>query len=510
MPLPTYDEFVGVESVEVSQAILETHGHNPSPGDMYHNAWRRLVEGWTHANILHDIRGEPLEEPPPEPPPVEPPPVEPPPVEPPPVAGRPPLEGWLRVDRRHARPMFADNRGGRLSLNFHAGTMLWEFSQDEERCIREFFEPGAAAGYHGPRTWFSLNNRGVVDWWNQFGVRFSPRDTADFEGVVRRFCYRLAEFGFQAHFASGGSEGYSDVEYERLFAFMGDVLAEVELEYGPVCSFFEGQNEVLAPTGPMTPARLERLVKMVMARRAGGLHGLSGLGDTGEDRELAREWTPDWQEVVLQHLMRQPGARRLLDLVQHTTWLYDGEFPPVRALGNSGEPGAFTRFRNGGVSGMHPSTVAELDEEGHSLYAAAQCLCRWQGTLMSDPGVTGPRFHYPFEDVPGWYTAPLLVQAIEDFAPDVHSWKLTHRGSSAAAIRIRHESEVRIPQLVEDRTGRAAGVVVGENGTELVFNGRVNVELLHANEERKIVRESFSGVSSLPVSYRRGRIVLVD
>lgn len=387
--------------------------------------------------------------------------------------------------------------------------MLWEFAQDENRCIREFFGPAQAAGYMGPRMWWLLNYRGALAWWERFGIRLSPHDTPNFESVVERFLQRLADFGMQAHLASGGNENIPDSEYRALFKWIGTLLRQVEDERGSVCSLFEGQNEVLAPTGPMTPAFLEELVLSVKSRRAGGLYALSGLGDTGEDRALAREWTPSWQKIVLQHLMRAPGGRRLLDLVQHATWLYDGEFQPVRDLGNSGEPGAWTTGQQGGVSGMHPETIADLDEEGHSLYVVAQALCRWQATIMSDPGVTGPRFHYPFADVPGWTTAPQLVQAIEDFAPEVHSWRLLHCGRQEAAIKVSAgDTTVRIPQLVAS-DGRAVGVAVGAGGCTLVFNGPVNVELLHANDERQIVRESFSGVSSLPITYRRGRLILV-
>lgn len=58
----TYDQFVKVESWEVLKAYRQKHGHDPAISDYYHNAYRRLVEQWTHRDILHDILGEPLED----------------------------------------------------------------------------------------------------------------------------------------------------------------------------------------------------------------------------------------------------------------------------------------------------------------------------------------------------------------------------------------------------------------------------------------------------------------
>lgn len=88
MTRPTYDQFVKVEAAEVERAYEHHTGHPPAISDMFHNSWRRLVEGWTHANILHDIAGEPLDPVIPEPAPT--PPVPPPPQIPP--IGEPTVE----------------------------------------------------------------------------------------------------------------------------------------------------------------------------------------------------------------------------------------------------------------------------------------------------------------------------------------------------------------------------------------------------------------------------------
>lgn len=62
MSYPSYEEFVTKESWEVRDAYLEHTKQEPAISDQYHNAWRRLDERWTHRDILHDIKGEPLED----------------------------------------------------------------------------------------------------------------------------------------------------------------------------------------------------------------------------------------------------------------------------------------------------------------------------------------------------------------------------------------------------------------------------------------------------------------
>jgi hypothetical protein len=54
VPLPTYDDFLKVEGKEIDQSGLS------SLDLAAHTAWRRLNENWTHANVLRDIRRQPL------------------------------------------------------------------------------------------------------------------------------------------------------------------------------------------------------------------------------------------------------------------------------------------------------------------------------------------------------------------------------------------------------------------------------------------------------------------
>lgn len=55
-PTVTYDQFVGQESFAIAGRYLAVHGGDPGPSDLFHNAWRRLVEGWTLEAILADIK----------------------------------------------------------------------------------------------------------------------------------------------------------------------------------------------------------------------------------------------------------------------------------------------------------------------------------------------------------------------------------------------------------------------------------------------------------------------
>lgn len=55
-PAVSYSQFVAVEAQQVRDKYRAVHGRDPAPSDLYHNAWRRLVEGWSHQAILDDIR----------------------------------------------------------------------------------------------------------------------------------------------------------------------------------------------------------------------------------------------------------------------------------------------------------------------------------------------------------------------------------------------------------------------------------------------------------------------
>lgn len=54
-PHVSYDQFVKVESWQVRDAYLDAHGREPAISDMYHNAYRRAFEGYSHAAILAGI-----------------------------------------------------------------------------------------------------------------------------------------------------------------------------------------------------------------------------------------------------------------------------------------------------------------------------------------------------------------------------------------------------------------------------------------------------------------------
>lgn len=56
----SYDELRDTEMPAVKATYRAARGHDPGPQDMGHNAWRRLVEDWTHQDILLDIQGKPL------------------------------------------------------------------------------------------------------------------------------------------------------------------------------------------------------------------------------------------------------------------------------------------------------------------------------------------------------------------------------------------------------------------------------------------------------------------
>jgi len=55
-PIVDYNTFVTKESWEIAAAYLERHGHSLAISDMYHNAYRRLVERQSHEAIINDIK----------------------------------------------------------------------------------------------------------------------------------------------------------------------------------------------------------------------------------------------------------------------------------------------------------------------------------------------------------------------------------------------------------------------------------------------------------------------
>jgi hypothetical protein len=62
---PSYDEFINgpeSEALQIRAAYMGQLHHKPAIPDYFHWAWRRLRERWTLRDILHDIKGEPLED----------------------------------------------------------------------------------------------------------------------------------------------------------------------------------------------------------------------------------------------------------------------------------------------------------------------------------------------------------------------------------------------------------------------------------------------------------------
>jgi hypothetical protein len=59
----TYDEFVLHQASQIRAAYAKKNGHDTlNEMDLAHCNWRRLVDHWTHRDVIHDILGEPLED----------------------------------------------------------------------------------------------------------------------------------------------------------------------------------------------------------------------------------------------------------------------------------------------------------------------------------------------------------------------------------------------------------------------------------------------------------------
>jgi hypothetical protein len=59
----TYDEFVLHQASQIRAAYAKKNGHDTlNEMDLAHCNWRRLVDHWTHRDVIHDILGEALED----------------------------------------------------------------------------------------------------------------------------------------------------------------------------------------------------------------------------------------------------------------------------------------------------------------------------------------------------------------------------------------------------------------------------------------------------------------
>lgn len=124
---PSYEEFVNVETPAVAVAFKASRNRNPSPNDLAHFAWRRLIEGWAHAAILADITGEGPSDGPPKPPP-------------PPAGAVKPLQVRGRV--------LVDSDGAIFRPRFVGGFAL----PSKPDRVEHYLDWARAAGFNGVRV----------------------------------------------------------------------------------------------------------------------------------------------------------------------------------------------------------------------------------------------------------------------------------------------------------------------------------------------------------------------
>jgi len=61
-PVMPYDQFVHTDYPSIINTYRSYYGHEPGDIDYAHLAWRPLAERWTVRDVIHDIKGEPLED----------------------------------------------------------------------------------------------------------------------------------------------------------------------------------------------------------------------------------------------------------------------------------------------------------------------------------------------------------------------------------------------------------------------------------------------------------------
>jgi hypothetical protein len=381
-----------------------------------------------------------------------------------------------------------------LPVLVHAGDLFAQYVRWPDK-VRAAMAGFRRAGYHGLRTWLTLNmSADPGNWWASKPAPFvGPEVTPDYRGQLLAFIRDAQAAGLKLHLAPGGLDDYSNAQEEALF----DLVAEVMAEAGPDrIALLEGLNEA-RDTGDRDdaePGEIRRLIERVRARHPGTLYALSAY--TGhEDRPVLAAWTAPWQGFYLVHGYRDG---RMHDKVRHIFSLgYDGEAPPVRRLGWQGEPTGPGRW----VSAT--AGASELDDEGLALMAAMAFTARQAWNFMCSPCVI---FDQPFEEMPGFFSVPRIAAALP--ADLMRFPTLIHGGRAGAVVRVPPgDSEARIDQALAS-DGRFVAIAYGPAGAysfpvARAFEG----ELLHPGTGERTPIRARAG-ESLRLEFRHGRILI--
>lgn len=404
----TYDEFLEEQS-ELAGVLTDQRG-DWSPGDLAHNAWRRLVEqgNWTQANLIHDIKGEPLE-PPPDPP------------KPPdqPDGWWPPPPGPCAFSGRqfctvHGQPYLSH------ATHFMEAFSLW--CRDEATARRQIAVIAEASHQAGVVPVFRfLDTLGFYDYWRGREVApiaftanggYHVAATPNYYDRLADFLRYVRSYGAMVRWSRGdlqmfgGSAGI-DAHIHR--------LTDVALSVGTdVCEVWEVCNEATL-NGVPTPDDAKRYLD-IWRSRVPDVKGAYGAPYGTEEPEELQAWlgSGDYSAV---HGYR-PGAETEEEFTKTLRHIFS-----TRREGY-GEQSDRVRIVQGEPFGTGDDVSGGRTDNVEMLTLAA-CMSQMTGqawTYMSGQGV---RWNSPIEQQPGFYE---VLRATAQIPADIYGWSVTRGG----------------------------------------------------------------------------------
>ena len=404
-----------------------------------------------------------------------------------------PSVGLVGQLRTAGETSYCDDSGPVLPLFLHAGDLLCvDAWGGREADVEHAFDVTAQAGYHGWRTWATLNWAARPDsWWAPRYV--GPGVTDDYRGRLRRHLDRGFSRGLVAHLSVGDIKYASDQQEDDLYGLLRDVVTE----YGVEHFVMPGEVNEARDTGDeddREPGEIRDLVEIIRGRHPEVLYALSAF--TGhEELDLIKAWTPAWMRFAYYHAYR---GGNISDKIRHAFSF------PYEVLGG------FRRLVwDGEGPGFGPWVSAadhkeELDTEGMGALCAMKWIARTAVTLMSSQGVI---FDEPFEVIPGFATIPQLRDRLPR---DVMQFEtLHHSGQSKVGTRV---------LVAGGEYDRVDGAIAHDGRFAYVLHGT-------PGEHRHRVERGFEGVvidpgtlqetpvalrvgQELRVSYQRGRVLV--
>ncbi len=438
------------------------------------------------------------------------------------VIGEPPWPGRLAIGP--GARCFVNGEGRcELPVLAHFGEAFSKYTRNPD-LVRAQLREVKRAGYDGIRFWDTLGyyqmawqGRELMPWafrvctdsrYRECTGRELPA-TIDYYAVLEAFLTDLRDIGLTAHHSRGDLNGQSA---SRVVGHAEQVARIYDRVGWQVLGLAEGNNEDWQ-NGDFRPDGLRRIVAPFKAR--GALTALSAPPNSSEEPAAIRDYAAD---VFYVH-----GSRggSFVDIIRHIFSLAREQGAGVPRLGWQGEP-----------AGPGPGvTVGQVnDPEALALMAAESLMSRQAWVYMSSHGVfyDGPLLVPELESPlayldtapldthqPGFVAVPRMARAIEAFAPDVMSWRLTHRSASDAALTSDkpRENQARLDQAVGP-DGRIVAVLYDASGGQGVRNatGRaVTIDILGVARDEQLTRETVTlgPGQTLPVAYRVGRVLLV-